>query len=147
MKAELQYSKECNVYPGQYIPSPEVKVFIDKLKISGKNVTAQPLLNFDEYKDHFKIEVLIPGTKREDIFIDVQDNILSIIVLNKDCAELKKKLQIHEYDTKCLERHILLPENADAEFISAEYRMGVLNLYIPKTPGPQKTITNQIVVY
>jgi len=147
MRGNLSYTKEYPVYPGEYIPLPEVEILLEELKKPGKDYVAKPLVNMNECKDCFKIKVVVPGARREDIFIYVHDNILSIVVLNKDCEVLKEKLQIHEFDAECLERHILLPDNADSEFVSAEYRQGILNLHIPKTHESSKTNTKQIVVY
>jgi HSP20 family molecular chaperone IbpA len=48
---------------------------------------------------------------------------------------------------KIFTRNILLPENADVEFIAAEYREGILKIYIPKD-GESSTISiNHVVVY
>ena len=106
------------------------------------------LYNMEELKDCFKIEVLIPGVKREDIFTYIEDNVLSVVVLNNNCEQFNTgKLQIHEFDTGCLQRHILLPDNADAEFTSAEYKEGMLSIYISKTQEPSKTNTQHILIY
>jgi HSP20 family protein len=140
--------KEYPVYPGEYTPMPEVEALLEELKTPHKDSSAKPLVNMNECKDLFTIEVVVPGVRREEIYIHVHNNVLSIVVLHKDCVESKKeKLQIHEFDTECLERHILLPDNADTEFVSAKYREGILSLHIPKTHEPSKTYTNQIVVY
>ena len=147
MKNNLSCVKEYSAYPGEYIPMPEAKVLLKKLKLTAKDSDAKPPVNMEEYEDCFKIEVIIPGVRREDIFIHVQDTILSIMVLHMACQELKKKLQLHEFDTKCCERHILLTENADTEFVSAEYKQGILSLCIPKTQKPAPTNSQQIVVY
>jgi len=148
MRYCLPCAKEYTVYPGEYIPLPEKEALLEELKVPPEDSAVKPPVNMDEFKDCFKIEMMIPGVKREDIFIHAHDNILSIVVLHKEYEELKKKkLQIHEYDTECLERHILLPGNTDTEFISAEYREGILHLHIPKTKGPSKTNSNVVVVY
>jgi HSP20 family protein len=148
MKDTLTHTKECTVYPGGYSPLPEKEALFEKLNLHHKDSAVKPLLNLDEFNDYYKVEIMVPGAKREDIFIYIHDNFLSIAVLHKMCGKLKKdKLQIHEYDTKCLERHILLPENTDTEFISAEYRQGILQLHLPKTKEPSKTANKQIVVY
>ena len=148
MTVNLTYKKDYTVYPGEYNPLPEVQAFLDELKIRAKDSAAKPLVNMDEYEDCFKIEMVVAGARREDIFINVNENVLSIVVLHKDCAGYKKnKLQIHEFDTESFERHILLPDDADTEFVSAEYSQGILNLYIPKTLNPSGTHTSQVVVY
>lgn len=104
------------------------------------------MVNMDEFTDCFKIEVTVPGIKREDIFVHVQGDILSIIVLLKDSLELKKNLKIHEYNAEHLERYIVLPPNADTEFVSAEHTQGMLKLCIPKTLKPPKNNVVQIVI-
>jgi len=147
MNHPITSCRECLVYPGEYIPLPGIEVLLNELKLTRKESAIKPLVNMEEYKGSYQIEVALPGIKREDIFIDVVDNILSVIVLHKNSDELKRKLQIHEFDTDFLERHLLLPEDADAEFVGAEYKEGILCLHIPKRETHQKTNINQIVVY
>jgi len=147
MKTDLPHTKEYPVYPGEYVPMPEAIALLEELKIHSGDAAANPLVNMDESRDCFKIEVQVPGVRREDIFIYAHDNVLSILVLRKDRENLKKKLQIHEFNAGSFERHILLPDDADTEFTSAEYRQGMLILHIPKTYEPSKSNTNQIVVY
>lgn len=148
MKEHLINRKEYSVYPGEFIPLPEEIEMLEKLKISGKEDASKPPINIDEFTDCFKIEVVLPGVRREDIFVQVNKNTLSIVVLHKDCEKNRKKVQIHEFDSKCCERHILLPKGADAEFVSAEFRQGILRLHIPKTNEQQSDVhINQIIVY
>ena len=147
MKNNFSCQKEYSAYPGEYIPMSEAKAMLKELKLTPKDFLAKPPVNMEEYKDCYKIDVIIPGVRREDIFIYVQDTILSIMVLHMACEEIKKKLQIHEFDIKGRERHILLPENADTEFVSAEYKQGILRLHIPKSLQPAATNFQQIVVY
>jgi HSP20 family protein len=147
MKDFLSNTKEYTVYPGEYIPLPEVEALREELKMPGKGMAAKPPVNMNELKDSFAIEVLVPGVKREDILVHVHDDILYIVVLHKESDVLKKKQKIHEFDTDCLERNIRLPKNADTEFVSAEYNNGMLCLHIPKTHAPLNRGTRQIVVY
>jgi HSP20 family protein len=141
--------KESPIYPGEYIPSPEVENLQQKLKLSHLGFTAKPLINIEETSSDIKIEVAIPGIKREDIFMYIQYNILSIMVLGKKVKdESCKGDQIHEFDTQSLERHILLPDHADTEFMSAEYRQGILYIYIPKCAEEEAGLEGrQVIVY
>lgn len=148
MSSTLTYQKECLVYPGEYTLRAETEALLRELKIHDKDSVARLPVNIDEFEDSYKVEMVMPGMKREDIFIEAAGNILSIIVLCSDSEKwTAKKSQMHEFDTKTLERHIFLPENANTEFVSAEYRRGILSLYIPKTDQPSETNTKQIVVY
>ena len=143
----MKHTKEYSIYPGEYTLMPETEALMEELKTSNISPGVQPLVNMEELDDCFEIEMIIPGAKREDLFIYVNNNTLSIIVLHKHC-EPKKKLQIHEFDDMCIERHILLPKNADTEFTSAEYRQGILSMHIPKYEHPfQSGVVKQIVIY
>ena len=123
------------------------EALLKELKQTRTDPGASPLVNMKEDKDCIKIEMIIPGVRREDIFIHVQDSILSIMVLHMACENVKKEMQVHEFDTRCLERHIVLPENADTEFVSAEYRHGILCLQISKAKEPAAFKSQKIVVY
>ncbi len=139
--------KEYSVYPGEYIPTEETEITMAKLKDTGRVPFAAPLMNMDEYDKDYKIEIGLPGAFREDINIDVLENVLSIIVLHKKKdTDKASTLQVHEFDNSFLERQISLPANADTEFIVAEYREGLLRLCVPKTNMPVKR-NNHIAVY
>ena len=146
MTSYFTYAKECMVYPGEYTPMPEIEALLGESIIHSR-ASAKPLVNMDELTDCFKFKVALPGVKREDIFIHACNNILSVAVLHKDCRKLKEQLQIHEFETECFGRNIVLPENADTEFASAEYKDGTLSLYISKTHEPSKINTQHIMIY
>jgi HSP20 family protein len=146
MTAPITCSRESGIYPGEYTPLPEVEALLKRA--AGRDTAEKLPVNMNDCGDCYMIEVIMPVVRREDIIIQVHDHILSIAVLHKDSEAFNKgKLQIHEFDSECLERHILLPKHADAGFLSAEFREGVLYLHIPKTKFPQKDLTNRIVVY
>ncbi|QEC65783.1 Hsp20/alpha crystallin family protein [Panacibacter ginsenosidivorans] len=147
MTDNISFAKPCNVYPGEYIPMPEIELLLAELKITGKDA-AKPPVNMDEFKDCFRIEMVIPGVKREDILVRIEENnILSVMVLHKEEKERNRKLKIHEFESDCLARKIILPGNVDTEFISAEYRQGILSFYIPKNGKRSGSAINQVFVY
>lgn len=149
MTVTLSYGQESLVYPGAFTPLPEVEAILQHTKAAAGSESADKLpVNISECDDCYTIEVIIPVVKREEILLYVHDHILTIAVLHRDCKDFKKEnLQRHEFDTECLERHILLPKYADAGFVSAEYKEGILFLHIPKANQPQIKLTNRIVVY
>lgn len=148
MTVNLSYGQESLVYPGAFTPLPEVEAILQQTKPAGNADAGKLPVNMSECDDSYTIEVIMPVVKREDILLQVHDHILSIAVLHRDCRDFKKEnLQLHEFDAECLERHILLPKYADAAFVSAEYKEGILNLHIPKAKHPQKKLTNRIVIY
>ena len=146
VEENMIHTKECSVYPGEYTLLPETEALMKNLNISTISPGSKPLVNMEQQDDCFKIEMMVPGANREDLFIHINDNILSVFILHGEC-EQKKELQIHEFDSKCIERHIFLPSDADTEFISAEYKHGILTMHIPKSQHPIYSGISQIVVY
>jgi HSP20 family protein len=147
MKNHLSYCSECLIYPGEYTPVHKREAGLSGPKNPDQKFVTQPPVNMDEYDDHYTIEVQIPGVSRESILVHVHDNFLYIMVLGASWPEEKRKLQIHEFSQERMERQVQLPENADAEFVSAEYKHGMLKLYIPKTEGTIIHPNSNIVVY
>ena len=100
----------------------------------------------DELADCFKIKIAVPAAKREDIFLYVQQNVLSVILLDSELKSLKTG-KPPDHTARFFEQHLTLPNNADAEFVSAEYNQGILNICIPKTGNPHDANTHQIMIY
>ena len=146
MTSNISYPREYLVYPCESTLMPEIEALLEEANIQPDDA-AKPLVNMDEFNNCFKIEMVVPGVNREDILIHAQDNVLYVTVLHKEDNKLKEELKIHEFETECLQRHISLPGNTDPEFASAEYRQGILSLYIPKTLKPSKSVNNHIIVY
>jgi HSP20 family protein len=147
MKNSLFCSEEDLVYPGRYTPQPGSEALLNELRNTGSETAAKAPVNIDEYEGGYRILVQAPGVNREDICVQVRDNTLYIAVLHHDCAGEGKREALHEFDGDCFQRKISLPADADAEFVSAEYKRGILSLYIPKSPGASGTSNSQIVVY
>lgn len=136
------------IYPGEYIPLIKPEELASELKKQKKGTVVQPLVNIRERPEHFHIELAIPGLKREDFFISARDNTLSIAALHKKCGEERQNsFQLHEFNYDCFRHQIMLPENVDTEFVIAEYKRGILHLYIPKTKQVVKGLHTSIVVY
>ncbi len=148
MSKQFCNTKECLVYPGEYIPPAKIETLLQQFKSEGGNYFAKLSVNMKEYDSYYLIEVAIPGVKREDIIIHTEDNILSLVAFHKDEDEcLERRMQRREFDAEYLERHLLLPGNADNEFIAAVYTDGILKLHIPKKEKPSKAVSTPIIVY
>jgi HSP20 family protein len=141
-------TKECFIYPGEYIPLFNTEEVWKELGHPQEGNMLLPPVNVTEFPDSFKIEAAIPGMKREDFLIDADNNVLSISVLHKEGRGGKKEnFQLHEFNFNCFNRHVILPENADTEFVKAEYKNGMLTIYVPKIIKPSFNRHTRIVVY
>lgn len=92
-----------------------------------------PKVNLKEGEFAFHIEVDLPGMKKEDINIDIQDKKLII------SGERKLKKEINEKDYHRVEssygkfsKSFIIPEKTDIENITAFSENGVLEITIPK---------------
>lgn len=148
MNNPIYYDADCLIYPGAYVPLMEEKELQEELRRPHEGGTVLPPVNVTELPDSYKIEVAMPGLKREEFQLHIDENILSVCAVHKQRGNrLEESFQLHEFNYECFDRHILLPENADIEFTCAEYKEGILRLYIPKTEKPTKNLHTRIVVY
>jgi HSP20 family protein len=141
------HEKGFGVYPGEYHLLPETETLLNEVKYSRDEEEFQQIIT-QEFEDCFKIEVSIPKVKRENILIHVQDKSLFILIPCKNCETITNwNLHINELGVEYYQQHIGLPDNADTEFASAEYRGDILFLHMAKTQEQIKTVISQIIVY
>jgi len=146
MSGKKSYSPNYTVYPGEYVPPEETEILLQDLNNTSQS-TLIPLANMSEFDDHFRIEMLIPGVQRGDIMIRIYKNGFRVSVLPNVNTDMQGRSKIHEFENHRMERHIRLSKIADLEFTRAEYKEGVLSLYVPKTKIHSKLNTDKIVVY
>lgn len=145
---ELFYQNETTVYPGKFVPLVKREDIVNEHKKRKNTLVIEPAANIIDDEHFLKIEIAIPGVRREDFFIKVNKNRLAVIVLHKHSFHEKTcNYKLHEFDCDFFKRDILLPPNADAQLTRAEYREGILFLYIPKNDHPLQYRSCRIVVY
>ena len=92
-----------------------------------------PKVNTREGEFAYHIDVDLPGVKKDDIKIDVHDNILTIHG-ERNYKEETKKEDYYKVETSFgkFQRQFTLPDNVDVENISASSNDGVLEVVVPK---------------
>lgn len=144
MKTTQSNSPDYTVYPGEYVPL----FFEDEQMEEGEDNPALPLVNITELPDSYKVEVMIAGAKKEELLVNADQNVLSVSLQHHiDKPNAPHNYHVHEFECKSFNRNIILPENADLSFVSAEYFAGILNIHIPKTNHQSGDIHATIVVY
>ena len=91
----------------------------------------------------FTVKADIPGVRKEDIQIDIDDDEVSLRAEAKQEKEEKKgeKTVYSERSYGMVSRSFTLPAAVDEKGAKAEYKDGVLNLMLPKkTNGAAKRI-------
>ena len=98
----------------------------------------RPLVNVEEADDKFMLTAELPGMTKDDINIDVVDNVLTIGGEKKDERDDKEKnFHIVERCYGEFKRTFTLPDTVDDEKIEAEFKDGILRVTIPKVEQPK----------
>jgi HSP20 family protein len=94
-----------------------------------------PLVDIVEDEKEYLIKAEIPDLNREDIRVSVDDGVLTIRGERKFGHEEKnKKYHRVEWAYGHFTRNFVLPEDSDAAKVAAEFKHGLLNVHLPKTP-------------
>jgi len=109
------------------------------------NYRTIPPVNIKENETSFNIELAIPGFKKSDVNIAVDDAVLTV---SSDVAsqnsEQKADYTKKEFSLVSFERSFTLPESIDESKIEANYEDGILSLSLPKKeealPKPKRFI-------
>ena len=92
-----------------------------------------PPVNIAETKDHFEVELNVPGRNKEDFKITVDKNILTVSFEKKEEQKDDSKKQLKkEFSLQPFKRSFTLDEKVIGEEIAAKYENGLLTLTIPK---------------
>lgn len=102
-----------------------------------------PRVDIVEEEKAFEIHVAVPGMAKEDFKLDVNDNYLTVSGERKFSKE-KKENNFYSIETQygSFSRSFNLPENVDAQKISAKYVNGILEITVPKD---EKRILKQTI--
>jgi HSP20 family protein len=107
--------------------------------------TTLPAVNIKDLEAQFEIELAVPGMKKSDFEIEVEDGLLSISSsLEEEQVTEKGKFTRREFSYNSFKRTFTIPESLDPSNIEAQYSDGVLQLRLPKRkealPQPKKLI-------
>lgn len=100
-------------------------------------------INIQETEKEYKFELVVPGFTKEDIKIEVEDNLLVISAKVED-SKTEEKWSRKEFAKKSFVRSFNIPEDALIEGITAKAENGVLFMNIPKTI-PEKKIKKIVI--
>ena len=111
---------------------------------------AMPKMNVSESDKDYKMELCVPGLKKEDlnISIDTDNNLVIEMVKNdevKDESKESRKYLRHEFSTMQFKQMFSLPENVKKEQITAKVEHGVLTIDLPKFTVEEKKALAQTI--
>jgi HSP20 family protein len=106
-----------------------------------------PKVNIKETDDAFMVEMAVPGLKKSDFQIDIDNQVLSISTETKEENEHKEENYTRrEFGYSSFKRIFTLPESVDDEKINANYKEGILSILLPKKEEARKKPTRSIKI-
>lgn len=106
----------------------------------------KPLVNIYENSNSFKIEMALPGLKKDQLSIDVEKNILTIKTVNSEKTEDYKKVIMKEFDFSNFEKKYTLSKDLDLENIIAKFENGIMEIEIPKKQISNEATSKKITI-
>jgi HSP20 family protein len=93
-----------------------------------------PSVDISETEGEYQIKAEIPDVKKEDVKVTVEDGVLTIQGERKHEKEEKgRKYHRIERSYGSFVRTFSLPDVIEEDKVKAEFKDGVLNLYLPKS--------------
>lgn len=106
----------------------------------------KPLVNIYENTNSFKIEMALPGLRKEELSIDVEKNILTIKTVNSEKTDDDKKVILKEFDYSNFEKKYTLSKDLDLENIAAKFENGIMEITIPKKQITNETTSKKVTI-
>jgi HSP20 family protein len=108
--------------------------FLKPMTMENQPEMPQVRIDVTEDRNAYRVHADLPGTKKEDIQVTVDGNVVTIRAEAKRVAEQKdgEKLLRSERYVGSVSRSFQLPYEIDLENSEAKYQDGVLDLTLPK---------------
>ena len=94
-----------------------------------------PAVNVEESKDELVLSAELPGMKKDDISIDIENNVLTISgEKTEERTEGQEERRYHVWERKygAFQRSFTLPRTVKADEIRAHFDNGILRVHMPK---------------
>ena len=104
-------------------------------KLYGRHSDRLMKTDVHEQEDHYEVDIDLPGFKKEDINLELNNGYLTVSAaksLDKDEKNLKGKVIRQERYSGAMQRSFYVGEGIQEEDIKAKFEHGVLNLIVPK---------------
>jgi len=101
---------------------------------SGKDFSSHvPAVNISEDKDHYRIELSVPGFSKENFKVEAEDGKLVVSAETKSENKVEtRKYSRKEFHYGAFRKSFQLSDDVQQEKIVANYENGILNITIPK---------------
>jgi HSP20 family protein len=113
-------------------PSLMNEFFNDDLRMNViNNNHSVPSVNSIENDNSFEIDLAVPGMKKDDFTIQLNDKVLVISSENTNSVE-NNSMSLNEFNYSSFQRSFIVPETVELDKIRANYKNGILKVKLPK---------------
>lgn len=122
------------------------KNLFDESVVNRSNGSSLPAVNIKEDENSFNVAVAVPGFKKGDFNIELDNDVLTISSENEVKSDVEEGNFVRrEFGYSSFKRAFTLPENTvDGDKVKANYSDGVLHITLPKKeeakPKPTRAI-------
>ena len=109
-------------------------------QLYGKNAAREMKTDVHEHEDHFEVDIDLPGFKKEDLNLELQNGYLTVTAtkgLDKEEKTGKGRLIRQERYAGTMQRSFYVGDALTEQDITAKLEHGVLSLSIPKKEVPK----------
>jgi len=114
--------------------------------IDQKDCDCVPAANIVETDQAFEIQIAAPGYKKNDIQVNLENNILTVYCDKNQSEGQEINYTRREFGFGTFRRAFTLPKIVDTEKISADYKNGILQVRMPKREEAVNKLSREIKV-
>ena len=107
-----------------------------------------PQVDIEDHDDHYLIKADLPGVKKEDITVTLEDGMLTLQAEHKEESEEKKKGKVIRSERRVgkFSRSFNVPRSLGAKDINGSMDDGVLTIKVPKAKEEEEPRARQVSI-
>ena len=115
-----------------------------------KPCTTAPAVNVKETADAYIVEVAAPGLKKEEFFVNINDegNLVIKMEQNEEAKQEAEKMHYlrREFSYTKYEQTLILPDDVEKDKIEAKVSEGILTVTLPKVEQSKAKVARSIEI-
>lgn len=123
-------------------PQDFMPTLFNELMNMGSNNYTNPQMNVIETKENYKVQLLVPGLKKEDLKISIDTEGNLVVEMSKENKVEEKKDEgrylRREFSVEQFRQTLMLPDDIHREQITAKVENGILDVVIPRVTMEEK---------
>ena len=111
------------------------RIFRKEVNVNDVFADWAPAMDVQETTNEYLIKADLPEVKKEDVKVSLEEGVLAVEGERKlEKEETGKKFHRVERNYGKFVRRMMLPADIDPQKVAADFKDGVLNIHLPKSP-------------